>query len=254
MPSPIKNVHGSTLDFLGAGIVAGRYPQGSGLPAEPVMGESLGVSRTVVREAVKSLVAKGMVSTGPKVGTRVLQADQWNLFDADVIRWHVSEGLTNAFLRDSQDLRRIVEPAAVRLAALRASPEQIAQLRAAFVGMVAAVNGQGDYLVHDLRFHQTLLQASGNRLLVQMSKALSALLRTSFEISTRVAFGPAGSLAMHEAVLNAVAAHDPDLAELAVIRLIDSAHDDIAHVLHPAPVVEMPPKITKRRTAHATVD
>ena len=67
----IKNVHGNTLDHLGKAIVAGRYPPGEAVPPEPVLCEELGVSRTVVREAVKSLVAKGLLTTGPKVGTRV---------------------------------------------------------------------------------------------------------------------------------------------------------------------------------------
>lgn len=67
----IKNVHGNTVDHLGEAILAGRYPAGASLPPEPALCSELGVSRTVVREAVKSLIAKGLVSTGPKVGTSV---------------------------------------------------------------------------------------------------------------------------------------------------------------------------------------
>ena len=90
----IKNVHGNTVDFLGEAIVAGRYTEGGAIPPEPVLCEELGISRTVVREAIKSLVAKGLIHTGPKVGTRVLSADQWNWFDADVIAWQSKAGLT----------------------------------------------------------------------------------------------------------------------------------------------------------------
>ena len=82
----IKNVHGSTVDFLGAAIVAGRYAVGASLPAEPVLCVELGVSRTVVRESVKSLVAKGLISTGPKVGTRVLPEENWNWFGKRLLR------------------------------------------------------------------------------------------------------------------------------------------------------------------------
>ena len=78
-----------------------------------------GVCRTVVREAVKSLVAKGLLTSGPKVGTRVLPPENWNCFDEDVVAWHVQAGLTPEFVRDLQDLRRVMEPAAVRLAAER---------------------------------------------------------------------------------------------------------------------------------------
>ena len=107
----IKNVHGNTVDFLGEAIVAGRYAEGASIPPEPTLCEQLGVSRTVVREAVKALGAKGLITTGPKVGTRVLASDKWNWFDPDVILWQSRAGLTADFLRDLQEMRRIVEPA-----------------------------------------------------------------------------------------------------------------------------------------------
>ena len=90
----IKNVHGNTVDLLGEAIVSGRYPIGTSLPPEPVLGESLGVSRTVVRESIKSLIAKGLITTGPKVGTRVQPEDQWNWFDPYVITWRSNAGIT----------------------------------------------------------------------------------------------------------------------------------------------------------------
>jgi DNA-binding FadR family transcriptional regulator len=227
----VKNVHGHTLDLLGEAIVAGRYAPGATLPPEPLLGEQLGVSRTVVREAVKSLIAKGLVSSGPKVGTKVLASEQWNWFDPDVIAWQSQTGLTPEFLRDLQELRRVMEPAAVRMAAERATEADIAQVEAAFEGMRRAVEEGGDYVASDLRFHQGLLRASHNRMIVQMGKALSALLRTSFEISTSRKDGPRSSLPLHRAVLDAVAAHDPPGAERAIIVLIDGAREDIEAVL-----------------------
>jgi DNA-binding FadR family transcriptional regulator len=227
----IKNVHGNTVDHLGEAIVAGRYAPGASIPPEPLLCEELGVSRTVVREAVKSLIAKGLVTSGPKVGTRVLSSDQWNWFDPDVIVWQSKSGLTREFLRDLQDLRRVVEPAAVRMAAERATPEDIAGIEAAYQGMRRAVEEGGDYVTHDLRFHQGLLRASRNRMLVQMSKALGALLRTSFEISTSRKDGPKNSLPLHRAVLDAVIAHNPSGAEKASVLLIDGAREDIDTVL-----------------------
>ena len=88
----IKNVHGRTVDLLGNAIISGAYAVGASLPPEPLLCEQLGVSRTVVREAVKSLVAKGLLITGPKLGTRVLPEDQWNWFDPDVISWQSQNG------------------------------------------------------------------------------------------------------------------------------------------------------------------
>ena len=150
---------------------------------------------------------------------------------ADVITWQSKAGLTPEFLRDLQDLRRVVEPAAMRLAAERATAQDIAEVEAAYAGMKRAVEEGGDYVTHDLRFHQGLLHASRNRMLVQMSKVLGALLRTSFEISTRRKDGPAQSLPLHRAVLDAVIAHQPDQAEAAIRILIDGAKDDIEEVL-----------------------
>ena len=227
----IKNVHGNTVDLLGEAIVAGRYAVGQSIPPEPVLCEQLGVSRTVVREAVKSLVAKGLIHTGPKVGTRVLPSEQWNWFDPDVIAWQSRAGLSPEFIRDLQDLRLVVEPAAVKLAAARATEEDIAEIEAAYAGMRGAVMDGGDYVTYDLRFHQGLLRASHNRMLVQMSKALSALLRTSFEISTNRKDGPRSSLPLHRAVLDAVIAREPASAERAVMVLINGAHLDIEQVL-----------------------
>ena len=124
-----------------------------------------------------------------------------------------------------------IEAAAVRLAAERATPEDIAHIEAAYAGMKQAVEEGGDYVTHDLRFHEGLLQASHNRMLVQMSKALNALLRTSFEISTRIKDGTKNSLPLHRAVLNAVIAHEPTKAERAVMVLIEGARQDIEQVL-----------------------
>jgi len=226
-----KNSHGRTLDLLGEAIVGGRYPAGGAMPAEPVLCEQLGVSRTVVREAVKSLVAKGLIVTGPKVGTRVLTQDKWNWFDPDVITWQASCGLTHEFVRDLQDLRRAVEPAAARLAAQRITQAGIEEMEVAYAGMKDAIDNGGDYVSFDLRFHHAILNAADNRMIVQMNKVLHALLRTSFEISTSKANGPALSLPLHRAVLDALIARDAVAAEAAVVHLIDSAREDIDEVL-----------------------
>ena len=226
-----RNVLGQALDTLGEAIVGGRWAPGASIPPEPTLCEELGVSRTVVREAVKSLVAKGMLVTGPKVGTRVLSAEQWNWFDPDVAAWQSRIGLTREYLRDLQELRRVVEPAAVRLAAERATAHDIAEIEAAYAGMKDAIEHGGDYVRHDLAFHQGLLRAGHNRMVVQMSKAIGALLRTSFEISTTKPHGPAQSLPLHRAVLDAVIARDAVTAERASQVLIDGAAEDIEQVL-----------------------
>jgi DNA-binding FadR family transcriptional regulator len=252
-----KNVYGHTLDLIGEAIVAGRYPVGAAIPPEPILCDELGISRTVVREAIKSLIAKGLLVAGPKVGTRVLPADSWNWFDPDVVAWQTKAGLTRGFLRDLQELRRVIEPAAVRMAAERATTKDIAELETAYAGMKQAVEHGGDYVTSDLQFHQGLLRAGGNRMMVQMSKAIGALLRTSFQISTARPDGPASSLPLHRAVLDAVIARAPQKAERASLALIDSARVDIEQVLasrRKLPSLAAPPKRLPRPTRRGHAD
>ena len=148
-----------------------------------------------------------------------------------MIVWQTKAGLSVDFLQDLQDLRRVVEPAAVRLAASRATAQDIADMEEAYAGMKRAIDFGGDYITPDLRFHQGLIRSSHNRMLVQMSRALGALLRTSFEISTTRKDGPSSSLPLHRAVLDAVIAREPARAEQAILVLIDGARKDIDLVL-----------------------
>ena len=125
-------------------IETGQLQPGHKLPTESEVMNGLGVSRTVVREAIKSLIAKGLLITGPKLGTRVLSDEQWNWFDPDVIRWQVQAGLTPEFLRDLQELRLVVEPAAVRMAAEKASAKaaQRLSMRSSLSRLLAGARGR----------------------------------------------------------------------------------------------------------------
>ena len=160
----IKNVHGNPLGMLSLAIIICCKPVGAAIPPEPIVCVELGVSRTVIRDSVKSLAAKGLITSSSKVDTKVLPSHRWNWFDRDVIMWQSRVGLTPEFLRDLQDLRRVMEPAAVRLAAERAASEDIANIETAYGGMRRAVVEGGDYVSRDLRFHQGLMLARRNRM------------------------------------------------------------------------------------------
>jgi len=230
-----NNLHRRTLHSLGEAIVAGRYVRDKALPPEPVLCVELGVSRTVLREVVKSLVAKGLLSTGPKVGTRVLAEEQWSWLDPDVLSWKFRVGLSPEFLRSVTELRQVVEPHCLKLATERATAEQLAEIQEAFTCMQAAVASGLDDLSDDLRFHHLLLQASGNRLLGQMSRLLRALLRAGFEVLGRRPAVPNSSLPWHSAVLQAVLARDAFQAQQAMIELINAVEDDLGRVLRAQP-------------------
>jgi DNA-binding FadR family transcriptional regulator len=229
----VATVTAQTIDRIGAAIVAGLQPQGTALPPEPQLGSAFGVSRTVVREAIKALVAKGLLISGPKLGTRVLPREQWNWFDADVVAWSTRAGLSRELLRDLHELRRVVEPAAVRLAARRATPADLAALHAALADMDTAAHqkhGGAAYVEHDLRFHQAILRASHNHMFVQVGKALAPLLSISFDISSDHERGAVASMAQHRKVLRAIAKGSADEAEQHCLTLIDAAGADIARV------------------------
>lgn len=217
------------LHQLGRDICSGRIKPGKFLPSEPELCERFGFSRIVIREAIKSLAAKGLIEVRRRVGTLVLEPMRWNLFDPDVIMWRAdSIEVDPTMSRDLAELRRVVEPAAVRLAALRASDDARKALRAAYMAMERAIAGKGNYVKADLEFHSIILSACGNQYLRQMQEAMSAILQASFRIISEKPGGPAFSLPMHEAVCVAIERGDADAAERAALVLIEQAESDLS--------------------------
>src|SRR5690606_26352757 len=113
---------------LGMGIVDGHFPQQSILPGDAELMERFGVSRTVLREAMRMLAGKGLVQAKARIGTRVRDKAQWNLFDADVLIWHAQAGFDGAFLGYLGEMRLALEPEAAVLAARRRTPLQLQHL------------------------------------------------------------------------------------------------------------------------------
>jgi DNA-binding FadR family transcriptional regulator len=223
-----KSFHAAVVDRLAAMIIGGDSGMGSQLPTEGELCATMGVSRTILREAVKTLVAKGMLVTGPRTGTRTRPPADWNLLDPDVIRWRLEAGVDQAFVRDILELRLAIEPEAAKLAAQRADTTDIAAMRRAYQSMVEAVNiGGGGYLEADLTFHEAILAATHNQFFVALTPAVDALLRVSFQFSVKSRESARSSLPLHENVVEAIAAHRPELAEKAIRTLIAAARHDV---------------------------
>src|ERR1700754_1892340 len=129
---PTKRAHSNHAEVarsIGVDIIAGRYAEGTRLPGDAEMIAMFRVSRPVLRESVKTLVAKGLLSTKARVGTVVRERAEWNMFDADVLAWHLDAGIDKRFLTDLAEIRLAVEPRAAALAAERRSGADIAELR-----------------------------------------------------------------------------------------------------------------------------
>lgn len=154
---PRRGLHGEVVHRIGLQILRGELQPGDALPTEDELSGQLAISRTVLRESVKVLAAKGLVEARPKTGTRVRARSDWNLLDPDVLAWRFEASPDGAFFRNIVELRRIVEPEAARLAAERAADTEIAELEAAFREMEAAVDDPDAYLEPDLRFHELIL-------------------------------------------------------------------------------------------------
>ncbi|MEU3096141.1 FadR/GntR family transcriptional regulator [Streptomyces sp. NPDC006967] len=222
-------MHQRVVDELGRRIAGVAWEPGDPLPVEDALAAEIGVSRGVLREAVKSLVAKGMLHVRPRTGTRVLPPEHWNHLDRDVLRWKQA-GDATALLRDTTELRRIVEPEAARLAADRAGPDDVRALYDSLAAMEAAAAepGRGGYVEADIAFHRALLDASGNRLLGSLGRAVDIALEHSFLVSTQTPGAVEASLPGHRAIVRAVEARDPAAAAAAVLALIEAAEREIA--------------------------
>lgn len=226
-----SSFHASTVDRLGAWIAQGNVGAGQSLKVEAALGEEFGVSRTVIREAIKTLVAKGMLEVGPKVGTRVLPVRSWNLFDPQVVGWLAAKGLPASFVMDLLDLRRAIEPMAVRWACERATPQQIADIQAAYRVLEASVKDKGDYNHADQCFHEAVLAASHNQFIEQMLPALGALLAISFEVSSAVPGELGRTLPLHKDLADAIATRDSARGVWACMSLIENACEVISRSL-----------------------
>lgn len=219
--------HHQAVDRIGAWIVQGRYEPGATLPTEPELGAALGVSRTVVREAIKALAAKGMVVTRTRIGTRVTPQSEWRLFDPAVIGWTLDRPVDEAFVADLMEIRLAIEPVAAKLAAERRTAADVARIGAAYEAMARAVEGAGDYTSADLAFHTALIAASGNRFLVQMEPIVAGILRMSFSLSTENMEEARGSLPDHRLLFEAIRDRDGEGARARLARIIELAGEDI---------------------------
>ena len=223
-----RNLTYGMLDSLGRAIVTGRYEQ-EAFPTEAELAKQHGVSRSVTREAVKMLTAKGLLSARPRQGTVVQPSQNWNLFDTDVLRWLLERKFSVDLLRQFNELRVAIEPEAAALAARVASADDLRAISDGLERMAAAERGEDDTLEADIAFHVAILRASENPFYAQFRDVVSTALRTSIRYTNRIK-GRTASLGDHAAVRDAIAARDPERARTAMRALIGDVLDLIERV------------------------
>ncbi len=220
-----KNLSQQVVNLIGRRIISGHYQVGEKLPVENQLCAEFGVSRPIMREATKVLMAKGLVVSKPKVGTTVKPKSAWNLLDPDVIEWTIQSLPERDFLDMLFDVRIAIEPEASAMAAKNATPEDRRAIADALAGMKTAKNA-AEMLKPDLCFHQSVMDATHNDLMRYIGNALHAALAASISLTSRHPDTMALTIPRHEAVYEAIAEGDQEKArECSKILLLESRQD-----------------------------
>ena len=222
-----RNLYGQVLDDLGCRIMAGKVTPGDSLPQESTLCDQLGVSRTVVREAIKSLAAKGLVESRAKRGTVVRPPGSWNYLDSDVLSWQATADVDGRHLFHLMELRRTVEPAAARIAAERATDEKLRLITQAYEAMVLTADHIDNFLAADIHFHVEILHATENPFFSPIANAISTSLESSLRLTNRQPDQNRTSLPAHQKVMNAICTGKPARAETTMRSLLSEAADRI---------------------------
>jgi GntR family transcriptional regulator, galactonate operon transcriptional repressor len=220
----LRGLHGQTVETLGSRIVAGKYAPGTALSLDALEAE-FGISKSVLREALRVLAAKGLVDARQKRGTVIRPRSSWSLLDADLLRWQGGQP-DAAFFSNLAEVRSIVEPAGARLAAARRDDRDLADLRSALDRMADAGTDAGAVVEADLAFHRAMLDAAHNELLSRMEVVIEAGLRARDAVVHSGENWP-DSVPVHRAILDAIEVRDGAAAEAAVRALLAQASVDV---------------------------
>lgn len=223
---------------LGCAIVQGRYGEGTGFPTEAELSAQFNISRSVTREAVKMLTAKGLISSRPRKGICVQPAHQWNMFDSDVLRWTLSTEPSLQLLKEFTQLRFAIEPEAVALACQFATGQQIAAIGRALERMAKAERGEDDPLDSDIAFHTCILEASNNRFFLQFCDFIQAALRISIACTNQLKSIRTASESDHRAIYEHIARRDVEGGREATRVLLCEVMDLIMDSLESAKSAE----------------
>jgi DNA-binding FadR family transcriptional regulator len=220
------SVHSSVAEAIGKRIVRGEFPPGSILPNEAKWAADFKVSRSAVREAVKILMAKNLLVSRPKVGSRVEPRERWSLLDHDILTWYAAAPNRAKFLQSLQQFRYIVEPEAAALAAEFHTDEQMQEISAACRDMATAPSLTARTEA-DVRFHVGILRATNNELLLPLGVIIDQALNNLFAFITRQANDLHHAQDLHDKIERSIRKRKPQAARVAVQNLLKNSDEII---------------------------
>jgi len=227
------------LHQLGQQIVHGEIRPGATLPKVETFGEMEGVSRTVVREALKGLEARGLITSLQKVGTKVRPRTDWQWWNVEVMTWAMNAPWSREFFRQLTEVRMAVEPRAAALAARNATSSEVEEIVRRYGEMEKALGDEKAWADADVKFHQGLVRATHNDLMMSLLQIFQNALINSRMATVQVlkqeamARGQSPSeiiLGLHGAVLQGILDHDPDQAQSAMQELLEAVERLVLHV------------------------
>jgi DNA-binding FadR family transcriptional regulator len=221
-------LHAQVVDNIVGRIVSGDLAPGALLPSEPEMSVQFGVSRTVVREALRVLGAKGLIDVRHGSGTRVTAPNEWDPLDAAILAVRRERGQLGAVLNDLIEARGIIECEVAALAATRHAANDRSRIEKLLAAMRASLDRSAEFVEADAAFHEALVAASGNRVLMRMMEPVHELVHFGQSMTNAIPGILARALADHEGIATAVFARDANAAREAMRLHLRMTQRDIA--------------------------
>jgi len=221
--SRARSAQDQVVHDLGVAILRGDFPENSTLPTEAELVERFSVSRTVLREVAKTLAAKGLLVSKTKVGTRVRDQVDWNMFDPDVLAWRLEAGLDQRFLESLYEIRQAVEPAAAALAAIKRSDEDLVRMRLLIDEIRREGHTRASFAAVDLALHLDIGAVSGNPFMRSLGSIIEAALMVTLADTSPIEDPARLTIAAenHAAIIDAIDRRDPDAAAQAMTVVIE---------------------------------
>lgn len=231
----LLRVHGTVAQEIGLAIVSGDLKPGQVLDNEIEAASHRNISRNTYREAMRILVAKGLVTSRPRTGTRVSEIHEWNVLDCDVLTWTFSGTPRPEVIHGLFELRGVVEPAAAALAAVRRRPNQLDRMARALAVMKAKTLHEPEGRAADEEFHAALLESTFNPFVISLTKGVTAAITALSEYKLRITRMRRDPVPDHRRVFDAIDARDANEAREAMEDLIRFAILDMPSEQRPRP-------------------